>query len=145
MPVWCASNPCLAVGWWSGDDQTQRDRNCETAFYLAEASLLQHRDSEAIPLLRQAREACPAKLIEYHSAATELRRLGDPSQLNPLAGCVRISCGFTAHLLLQIVVFGKSGTLSAFVSYGTIRVGPSASPMLGISPRGRMQLIYPLA
>ena len=60
----------------TGDEQGfARSVLCEAAFFLAEAPLLRHRKTEAVPLLRRARETCPATSIEYQAAATELKRL----------------------------------------------------------------------
>jgi lipoprotein NlpI len=45
----------------AGDDDTQREHGCEASFFLAEAALIQLKNSEATMLYRPApvREACP--------------------------------------------------------------------------------------
>ncbi len=60
----------------STDAQTGKDQRCEAAFYLGAHALLQHRTTDAVSLLQQARDTCPKTFIEYEGAVSELKRLG---------------------------------------------------------------------
>ena len=58
----------------SGDTAAQKDRACETAFYLGEYELLAKNTGAAIPLLREAAQICPFTTDERDAATVELSR-----------------------------------------------------------------------
>jgi lipoprotein NlpI len=58
----------------SGDAAAQKDRACETAFYVGEYELLAKNSGAAIPLLREAVQICPFTTDERDAAAVELSR-----------------------------------------------------------------------
>lgn len=58
-----------------GDEQTQKARACEIAFYLGEQALIEKRTDDAKTLLRQAAETCPADFLEHAGTLGERRRL----------------------------------------------------------------------
>jgi lipoprotein NlpI len=68
-----------------GDLKTQRDRKCEAAFYIGEHMLASGDENSAIAALEEAVQGCPRDLIEYQSAAAELKRLSpqEPAQAPP--------------------------------------------------------------
>jgi lipoprotein NlpI len=59
----------------TGDPKTQSEQSCEAAFYLGEDELLRRNESEALRLLKQARDTCPPSFIEYDAAGFELKYL----------------------------------------------------------------------
>ncbi|MBI4193471.1 MAG: tetratricopeptide repeat protein [Betaproteobacteria bacterium] len=57
------------------DPVRQRERQCEADFYIAHWHLLGGAGERALPLLQEARRACPRNGIEYEGAVAELRKL----------------------------------------------------------------------
>ena len=57
-----------------GDVTTQKERQCETAFYIGEYQLLAKNPAAAIPLFREAGQICSYISDERDAAAVELRR-----------------------------------------------------------------------
>lgn len=51
------------------------DQRCEATFYRGEWLLLQHKASDAAPLLKQTIDTCPKAFVEYRFAQAELKRL----------------------------------------------------------------------
>jgi lipoprotein NlpI len=58
-----------------GDAAGRADRGCEAAFYLGEYALLEGRRDDALTLLRQAGDQCPAGMTERAAARGEAARL----------------------------------------------------------------------
>ncbi len=60
-----------------GDPASQRQRRCESDFYLGEWTLERRDPKLARTLLERARQNCPAEYVEYVGAVSELKRLGN--------------------------------------------------------------------
>jgi lipoprotein NlpI len=58
-----------------GDAAGRADRDCEASFYLGEFALLDGRREDALGLLRQAGDQCPAGFTERAAARGEAARL----------------------------------------------------------------------
>jgi lipoprotein NlpI len=68
-----ASDVMRAAG--SGDANTQPNQTCQAYFFVGEDTMLRHDTTEAIRLLRQARDTCPPDSLTNAAAAAELKRL----------------------------------------------------------------------
>jgi lipoprotein NlpI len=59
-----------------GDAHTQRDQQCEAAFYVGEWHLLHHENAQALRLFEDAVRNCRKSFSESGGARAELDRAG---------------------------------------------------------------------
>ena len=61
------------------DSTRKAEQLCVISFYVAEAKLIQGNITDAVAGLSDTQKVCPTRSFVFHSATTELRRVGKQS------------------------------------------------------------------